>query len=100
MAVEIPIVSEFDGKGIKKAIAQFKQLETTGEKAQFVLKKAAVGAGVALAGLAVAIGDATKAAMEDAQAQSKLAEQLRNVTGATNIQIASAEKFISTLSRA
>jgi hypothetical protein len=100
MAVSLPIVTEFDGKGIKKAIAQFHQLETTGEKAQFVLKKAAVGAGVALAGLAVAIGDATKAAMQDAQAQSKLAEQLRNVTGATQNQIASAEKFISTLSRA
>ena len=100
MAVSLPIVTEFDGKGIKKAIAQFNQLETTGEKAQFVLKKAAVGAGVALAGLAVAVGDATKAAMQDAQAQAKLAEQLRNVTGATQIQIASAEKFISTLSRA
>lgn len=100
MALAIPIVSEFDGAGVNKAIKQFKQLETTGEKAQFVLKKAALGAGVALAGLAVAVGDATKAAMEDAQAQSKLAEQLRNVTGATNIQIASAEKFISTLSRA
>ena len=100
MALAIPIISEFDGTGVNKAIKQFQQLETTGEKAQFVLKKAAVGAGVALAGLAVAIGDATKAAMEDAQAQSKLAEQLRNVTGATNIQIASAEKFIGTLSRA
>ncbi len=100
MALAIPIISEFDGTGVNKAIKQFQQLETTGEKAQFVLKKAAVGAGVALAGLAVAIGDATKAAMEDAQAQSKLAEQLRNVTGATQTQIASAEKFISTLSRA
>ncbi len=30
MAVSLPIVSEFDGTGIKKAIAEFKQLETTG----------------------------------------------------------------------
>jgi len=100
MAVEIPIISEFDGKGIKKAIAQFKQLETTGEKAQFVLKKAALGAGVALAGLAVAVGDATKAAMEDAQAQAQLAKALQNTTGATKSQIASTEAFISKLTLA
>ena len=28
--LSIPIVSEFDGKGIKKAIAEFKQLQTIG----------------------------------------------------------------------
>ena len=28
MALSIPIVSEFDGKGIDKAIKEFKQLET------------------------------------------------------------------------
>ena len=61
MAVVIPIVSEFDGKGISKAVAQFQQLEGVGEKAQFALKKAAVPAAAALAGVAVAIGDATKA---------------------------------------
>lgn len=100
MAVSLPIVTEFDGKGIKKAIAQFQQLETTGEKAQFALKKAAIGAGVALAGLAVAIGDATKAAMEDAQAQALLAQQLKNSTGATEAQVAQTEKFIASMARA
>ena len=60
MAINIPIISEFDGKGIKKAIAQFKQLETTSEKAQFAIKKAAVPAAAALGGLALALGDATK----------------------------------------
>jgi hypothetical protein len=39
MALSIPIVSEFDGKGIDKAIKEFKQLETVGEKAQFAIKK-------------------------------------------------------------
>jgi hypothetical protein len=43
MAINIPIISEFDGKGIKKAIAQFKQLETTSEKAQFA-RRFGVGA--------------------------------------------------------
>ena len=100
MAINIPIISEFDGKGIKKAIAQFKQLETTGEKAQFAIKKAAVPAAAALAGLAVALGDATKAAMEDAQEQSALALTLQNVTGAGKAQAAQVEKQISAMSRA
>ena len=82
MAINIPIISEFDGKGIKKAIAQFKQLETTSEKAQFAIKKAAVPAAAALGGLAIALGDATKAAMEDQQEQAALALTLQNVTGA------------------
>lgn len=100
MALAIPIISEFDGKGVDKAIRQFNQLETTGEKANFVLKKAALGAAAAFGALAAGIGMATKAAMEDAQAQTQLAQQLRNSVGATNAQIASSEKYISTLSRA
>ena len=100
MAINIPIISEFDGKGIKKAIAQFKQLETTSEKAQFAIKKAAVPAAAALGGLAVALGDATKAAMEDQQEQAALALTLQNVTGAGAAQTAQVEKQISAMSRA
>jgi hypothetical protein len=100
MAINIPIISEFDGKGIKKAVAQFKQLETTGEKAQFAIKKAAVPAAAALAGLAVALGDATKAAMEDQQEQAALALTLQNVTGAGAAQTAQIEDQISAMSRA
>jgi hypothetical protein len=100
MAINIPIISEFDGKGIKKAIAQFKQLETTGEKAQFAIKKAAVPAAAALGGLAVALGDATRAAMEDQQEQAALALTLQNVTGAGAAQTAQVEKQISAMSRA
>jgi hypothetical protein len=100
MAINIPIISEFDGKGIKKAIAQFKQLETTSEKAQFAIKKAAVPAAAALGGLALALGDATKAAMEDQQEQAALALTLNNVTGAGAAQTAQIEEQISAMSRA
>lgn len=100
MAINIPIISEFDGKGIKKAIAQFKQLETTSEKAQFAIKKAAVPAAAALGGLAIALGDATKAAMEDQQEQAALALTLQNVTGAGKAQTAQIENQISAMSRA
>jgi len=99
MAVSLPIVSEFDGKGISKAIAEFKQLETTGEKAQFALKKAAIPATAALAGLAAGLGSAAKAAMEDAAAQDQLAGVLRRSGMATDDQIAINEKLLSVMSR-
>jgi hypothetical protein len=100
MAINIPIISEFDGKGINKAIKQFQQLETTSEKAQFAIKKAAVPAAAALAGLAAALGSATKAAMEDQQEQALLALTLQNVTGAGKAQTAQVEDQISAMSRA
>jgi hypothetical protein len=100
MAINIPIISEFDGQGINKAIKQFKQLETTSEKAQFAIKKAAVPAAAALGGLALALGDATKAAMEDQQEQAALALTLQNVTGAGAAQTAQIEDQISAMSRA
>jgi hypothetical protein len=100
MAINIPIISEFDGQGVSKAIKQFKQLETTSEKAQFAIKKAAIPAAAALGGLAVALGDATKAAMEDQQEQAALALTLQNVTGAGAKQTAQIEEQISAMSRA
>jgi uncharacterized membrane protein YgcG len=94
MAVSIPIVSEFDGTGIKKAVAEFKQLEGAGAKAQFALKKAALPAAAAIGGLAVVIGDATKAAIEDAKAQALLAQAIQNNTLAGEANVKVAEAFI------
>ena len=99
MAVSLPIVSEFDGKGISSAIQEFKQLEGAGAKAQFALKKAAVPAAAAIAGLAAGLGVATKAAIEDAAAQDQLAGVLRRSALATDEDIAATEKFISAQSR-
>jgi len=95
MAVYIPIVSEFNSKGIDKAIKEFNSLESVGAKANFALKKAALPAAAAVAGLAVALGDATKAAIEDDAAQQELARQLTATTGANAAQIASVEGWIS-----
>lgn len=95
MAVILPIVSEFVGDGIAKARKEFAQLETTGAKAQYALKKAAVPAAAALAGLAAGLADATKGAIEDAAAQDKLANQIRRSTGETDDAIASVEEWIS-----
>lgn len=100
MAVILPIISEYDPKGAKKAIAQFKQLETFGEKANFAIKKAALPAAAAVAGLGVALVGATQAAMEDAAEQANLALVMQNVTGATDAQVAAQEKVIASMSRA
>lgn len=93
--ISIPIVSEFDGKGVKKALEEFKQLEGAGAKAQFAIKKAAIPAAAAVAGLTVALGDAVKAAMDDEKSQQLLARQLKATTGATDAQIAATEEWIS-----
>ena len=95
MTIAIPIVTSFDGKGISSAVKKFKNLETNGEKAQFAIKKAAVPAAAALAGLTAALGSAVKGAIEDAAAQDKLAEQIRRTTGATDAQITANEDWIS-----
>jgi hypothetical protein len=95
MAVYIPIVSEFNSKGIDRAVKEFQSLGTVGAKANFALKKAALPAAAAVAGLAVALGDATKAAIEDDAAQQELARQLTATTGANAAQIASVEDWVS-----
>jgi len=95
MSVVLNILSEFDGSGIEKAKKQFSQLETSGQKAQFALKKAAVPATAALAGVAAVLFDAAKGAMEDEQAQAILAQTLKNTTGATDAQVKANEAWIS-----
>ena len=99
MALGVDIVSAFDGTGIKNALEEFKKLQTTGEKAQFAIQKAAIPAAAALAGLAAAAGFAVKAAIEDQQEQEKLALTLRNTTGATKEQIEANEEYIASLAR-
>ena len=100
MSIRIPIISEFDGQGIDKAVKEFQSLEGAGAKAGFAIKKAAVPAAIAVAGLGAAIVDCTKGAMEDQAAQAELARQLVISTDATDAQVAANEQFISKMSLA
>jgi len=95
MAISIPIISDFNSKGIDSAIRQFKKLETAGEKAQFAIKKAALPAAAALGGLVLVASDAVKAFMEDDKAAQLLATSLQNTTGATDDQVKAVEAFIT-----
>jgi hypothetical protein len=100
MAITIPIISEFNGTAIEKAVKEFKQLETAGEKAQFAIKKAALPAAAALGALAVAGGAAAKAAMEDQKSAAELARQLKISTRATDDQVEATEDLIGKMTLA
>lgn len=95
--ITIPLITEFKDVGIKQAIKEFKKLETAGQKAQFLIKKAAVPAAAALAGVTAVIGSAVQAAIEDQAAQASLARQIKASTKATAKQIAGVEEYISSL---
>ena len=95
--ITIPLITEFKDVGIKQAIKEFKKLETAGQKAQFLIKKAAVPAAAALAGVTAVIGSAVQAAIEDQAAQASLARQIKASTKATDKQIAGVEEYIKSL---
>lgn len=94
------------GAQVSDAVSEFQRLDravgdhlTKTEKVQNAVRKAAVPAGIALAAMGVAAIDATKAAAEDAEAQTKLAGTLDRVTNASSGAIAAADDYISSLSQ-
>jgi hypothetical protein len=104
MAVSIPIISEFNGKGIRKAVAEFKQLETKTQKLSFALGKmagpAAIGvAAVAAAavGVGTALFGAAKAADADRKSQKELAVTAERFAKANKAQVAGLEATIEQL---
>ena len=103
----IPIVTQFNGTGIKKAVASFKQLEGATAKAKFALMALAVTGAAAVAALGVAAFQAgqklfefAKMARDDEKAALQLAASIRASTKATDAQIASVEEWIDTVQRA
>ena len=107
MALAIPIITEFDGKGIGKAITEFKNLETASDKIGFAAKNAAKVAAVGFAALAAAgaavggiLFKAAQAAAEDQAAQVKLASQIKATSDATDVQIKGVEDYIDKTQRA
>jgi hypothetical protein len=99
-ALTLKLIADIDAftKNLDKGA---KEVDTFGDKlTKFggVAAKAFAVAAAAAAAYAVKIGiDGVKAAIEDEAAQAKLATTLRNATGATDAQIASTEKYLTTL---
>jgi hypothetical protein len=99
MAVIIPIVTEYAGKGVQRALKEFQSLTSTTDKAAFVLRKALVPGAIAATGAVAILGkglfEAAKAAAEDQKSQALLARQLQATTGATDAQISAVEQYIN-----
>jgi hypothetical protein len=100
VAVVIPLVTEFDSKGIRLAEKRFKQFQDEAGKVGQSIKAAFVPAAAAVAGLGVAALGAAKAAMEDQQSAALLERQLQATTKATQAQVKATEDYISSLSMA
>lgn len=102
MAIVIPILTEYNGRGMKSALAEinradstFAQVGTAARLAGMAMIGAAAGAGVLAGKLAV---DSVKAAMEDEAAMASLSRTMDSIGGAG--QQASVEAYITKLQRA
>ncbi len=97
MAINIPIITDFNPKGIdlaNSAIGGF------GGSATKVFKNVAKFAAIGGAAIAAGLGASVKAAAEDAQGQAVLSKTLKNSSGATDDQVASIEDLISSMTLA
>ncbi len=72
MAIKIPIISEFNPKGVAAAKAEFASLQGTGSKAMFLLQKAVLPAAAAIGTFTSVISPAIKAASDFQEATSKV----------------------------
>ena len=97
--VGVNIFSHFHPEGVLKAIAEFKKLDTVSQKAHFGIKKAAIPAAAALAGLAVAATHALHAAMENEVSQMRFDKVMQNVTGATKDQMEAINQSVDAMSK-
>lgn len=95
MAVVIPIISEWNPKGVQRAMADIQKAGSGFDKFAVGVEKASKTAAIALAGLAYAGFEFAKAAGEDEQAAAVLAKTLQNTTGATKTQIQATEAWIT-----
>ena len=72
MAINIPILTSFSGKGVADAQREFKSLTTTTQKAGFILQKALLPAAAAIGTITQVIMPAIKAASDFEEATSKV----------------------------
>ena len=101
MAVLIPIITQYAGKGVERALKEFQSLGTASDKAAFLMKKALVPGAIAATGAIVGLGatlfKAAQAAAEAEREDKLLADQLRRTTGATDQAIAATLQFVDAL---
>jgi hypothetical protein len=72
MSIVLSIVTDANLKGIQNAIKEFETLKTNGQRASFAIRKAALPAAAAVAGLAAAAFKATQSATDLNEESSKI----------------------------
>jgi hypothetical protein len=72
VAINIPILTSFNGKGVAQAQREFKSLTTTTQKAGFILQKALLPAAAAIGTITQVIAPAIRAASDFEEATSKV----------------------------
>lgn len=97
MAINVPIITDFQSKGVKQAEDAFGNLKNRAGKA---FKAIGLAATAAAGAVAAGLGASVKAAVEDEQAQVKLAKAIKNSAGASDQQIKSVEQIISKMALA
>jgi hypothetical protein len=97
MAITVPIITDFQSKGVKEAEDAFTKLKNKSGKA---FKAIGLAATAAAGAVAAGLGASVKAAVEDEQAQVKLAKAIKNSANANDDQIQSIEDLISKMALA
>jgi hypothetical protein len=72
VAINIPILTSFNGKGVAQAQREFKSLTTTTQKAGFILQRALLPAAAAIGTITQVIAPAIKAASDFEEATQKV----------------------------
>lgn len=97
MAIVVPIVSEWNPKGVNRATADIKRAEGGWAKTGAGFRAALVPAGAALAGIGFAAVSFAKAAEESQKASARLGATLGNVKGISPDVIARQEALATSL---
>lgn len=100
MAIIVPLLTEYDAKGVDRMLADFRRADGAAAKIGVGLKKALVPATAALGALAYAGFEFAKAAADDEAAAGRMASSLQKVAGATDAQVAGVEAWITAQGKA
>jgi len=84
VAITIPILTDFNGRGIDRGVKQFQQLEGKGAKAGFAIRKAFLPAVAVLGGMALMAKQGVQGVMEDEAAVANLEATLKSTGNAVN----------------
>ena len=84
MAITIPILTDFNGRGIDRGVKEFQQLEGKGAKAGLAIRKAFLPAVAVLGGIALMAKQGVAGVMEDEAAVANLEATLKSTGNAVN----------------